>query len=329
MKKRTWALIIVLILLGGALLLMFLPNNDFDSYADVRYGEHERNVMDIYLPHKIEDMNEPAPVFMYIHGGGWTTGDKSDGAGWREAMQHIGCVLVTINYRFISPGDPGSIRCDDMIDDVQAAVQYLKDNADRYMIDTTGMAIGGDSAGAHLSLLYSYSRDSAIPVKVVMSRVGPADLTDPEFYKVHGSTGNPDHDGQAMTPELATLLVNTLAGTSYTEVQLSGQSQDPHSGLAGLKGISPLHYVDGKTSIPRTLLGYGGKDNVVPASQMERFSKELTDRGFVEGTDFARFLFPNSWHNLADPSDDDIAKAFMNTFLVFLHEELGAKYAQI
>jgi len=78
MRKRVLA-VIVFVLLGGAL-LMFLPNDRYDVYRNVSYGQHgERNTMDIYLPEKADDMDKPAHVFMYVHGGGWTSGSNRDG----------------------------------------------------------------------------------------------------------------------------------------------------------------------------------------------------------------------------------------------------------
>ena len=72
------------------------------NYAeDVRYGEAERNLFDIYLP----DCDDPTPLVIYIHGGGFTGGDKSNGhsnaEGIRELLQN--CVaFATINYTLLT-----------------------------------------------------------------------------------------------------------------------------------------------------------------------------------------------------------------------------------
>lgn len=325
--KKAVVVLVALLLVGSAIFLMLLPNNDYDAFHDIQYGDDDRNRMDIYLPSKLDNMDDDVPVFMYIHGGGWTGGDKSDGKGWREAMQYIGCALVSINYRFITVGDADpntAVGCDDMMDDIMSAVTYLRDNFGRYRIDTNGMAIGGDSAGGHLSLLYAYSMESPIPVKFVMSRVGPTDFTDPDFYKEQIVHPDPEYDRQKMTPEIATILVNALAGTSYTVDQLSTQTGD---GLEGMRSISPIHHIEPGTPIPFTLLLYGKMDNVVPLSQASNMVVKLTTGGFIKGTDFEYVEFPNSWHNLAD--DDDHAKTALNIMLKELHELLGTKYVQI
>jgi len=236
-------------------------------------------------------------------------------------MQALGCILVSINYRFIVPGTTDGTDCGDILDDVGSAVSYLKENASVYNIDTSGMAIGGDSAGAHISLLYSYSRDSPIPVKFVISRSGPADLADPSFYEERKSTGDPKYDGMAMTPEAAASLVTALTGVRYTAEDLSGTMPGETNAL---NSVSPSHYVT--SGIPRTLFAYGGRDNVVPPSQASRIAEKLSDAGMTEGKDFNIVIFENSWHDLADPRDGDAARMFMNAMVLYFREELGTEF---
>lgn len=318
--KKLLAVVVASILLGGAVLIFALPGdpNDPDVFRNVSYGPHDRNTMDIYLPDSSSEMDHDVPVFMYIHGGGWTTGDKKDGEGWAYAVNYLNCILVSINYRFIS-FDDDSIRCDDILMDIDNSIRFLKDNASAYHIDTTKMAIGGDSAGAHLSLLYSYSMESPIPIKFVMSRVGPTDLTDIEFYE-GSAISYPGKDNEKMTPDVAAALVNALAGTKYSLGKLKAQTEET---LNEVNAISPIFHVDRNT--PRTLLAYGAMDNVVPLSQGILLDSKLTS----EGVEHDLIQFPNSWHNLADEKDDDIAKLFLNTMLKYFNEELGTELVQI
>ncbi len=81
--------------------------------------------MDLYQPKKI---GAPAPVVLYVHGGGWTGGDKSDGAGllFKEALVLRGFAMAAINYRlgpkYVFPAQ---------IEDVKCAVRHLRANASK------------------------------------------------------------------------------------------------------------------------------------------------------------------------------------------------------
>ena len=99
--------------------------------------------MDIYLPSG-NKVNRPA--LMWIHGGGWKRGDRSN-CSLKWLTQH-GFVVASISYRFSHEAKfPAQIH------DCKAALRFLKANADKYGIDKTKIAVGGASAGGHLAAL--------------------------------------------------------------------------------------------------------------------------------------------------------------------------------
>ncbi len=96
-----------------------------------------------------------------MHGGGFTAGDKASGAGKANYFARLGYVVVSINYRLLSPDGCGGDRepppiCTQAVmaaqHDAQAAVRWLRANAATYRIDTDRIAVGGASAGAVTSL---------------------------------------------------------------------------------------------------------------------------------------------------------------------------------
>ncbi len=97
--------------------------------------------MDLYQPRK---MTAPAPAVLYVHGGGWTGGDKSDGAGllFKEALVRRGYVMAAINYR-LAP----KYTFPAQIEDVKCAVRHLRANAAKYNIDPERIGAIGGSAG--------------------------------------------------------------------------------------------------------------------------------------------------------------------------------------
>ncbi|WP_404308633.1 alpha/beta hydrolase fold domain-containing protein [Neorhodopirellula lusitana] len=125
------------------------------DYVDVKYGEHERHVFDVYLT----ETDEPAPCMIWIHGGGFRRGDKSEGALFSRSFTENGIHYVTLNYRLsqhaIAPA---------CFDDCVRALQTIRLNADKWNIDKTRIAIGGGSAGAGLSQWIAFSPDQANPL---------------------------------------------------------------------------------------------------------------------------------------------------------------------
>jgi len=209
-------------------------------YTDISYGSHERHKLDIYLPAGSYDS---VPFVIYIHGGGWGEGDKSGMAGHCMQLTTWGYAAVSINYRLTGHG----ALYNDMLNDIYAAIQYLKNNASTYKLRTDKAGIAGHSAGGHLSLLYAYKvTNSPIPISVVMSLAGPTDFTDPNY--------------------------NFL--TRFTIAAVTGVMWwlgDPPAQWIDASPITHVSY--GK---PYTVLTYGTADTLVPYSNGTRLQSKLS-----------------------------------------------------
>jgi acetyl esterase/lipase len=94
----------------------------------------------------------PAPVVMWVHGGGWATGDKRNAVADKVALfNEMGAVFVSVNYRLSQPaGAPERPIHPAHADDVGAAVTWVEDNIERYGGDGDELALLGHSAGGHL-----------------------------------------------------------------------------------------------------------------------------------------------------------------------------------
>ena len=140
------------------------------KYAqDVRYGEGERNLFDIYLP----DCEDPTPLVIYIHGGGFTGGDKSgthaqNAATIQELLQSC-MAYATINYFLLNvPADDESIESAvsqggvlASLEDTARALQFMRYHAQSLNIDPENVAAFGASAGAGASLWLGTHDDMA------------------------------------------------------------------------------------------------------------------------------------------------------------------------
>ncbi len=126
------------------------------TYANEKYGTHARNVFDIWLA----ESEEPTPLVMYIHGGGFVGGDKSryyDSEDWVRFLD-AGVSIATINYRFMNEPPYGILGS---MMDSKRCLQYLRFKAEKYNIDKDRIACSGGSAGAGTSLWLAFSEDMA------------------------------------------------------------------------------------------------------------------------------------------------------------------------
>ncbi|PQV47841.1 acetyl esterase/lipase [Jejuia pallidilutea] len=202
----------------------------FEAF-DVAYGDAERQKFDIYLP---ANRTLATKTVILIHGGGWTSGSKADMNVFKLLItqQFSDIAVVNMNYRLANANNkPYPMQ----IEDITNLVAFLRENKTKYSI-SEDIGFIGISAGAHLSLLWSYAFDTNNKVDMVCSIVGPTNLTDPEYLN-------------NTNPELQNLL--DLFGI------------DPTTEF--LEEVSPFHQVT--ATAPPTILFYGGKDPLIPISQ--------------------------------------------------------------
>jgi acetyl esterase/lipase len=101
--------------------------------------------MNVFYPNKMTD--KPLPVTVYIHGGGWTAGDKGNGAGTADMQELLarGYLVVSLDYR-LAP----QYKWPSQITDVKCAIRHLRANAKQYQLDPNKVGVWGGSAGGHL-----------------------------------------------------------------------------------------------------------------------------------------------------------------------------------
>jgi acetyl esterase len=123
--------------------------------ANVRYGPYDRNVLDLWKANS----DRPTPLVIFIHGGGFRGGDKSNLSP--ELLGQClasGISVAAINYRLSSQAPyPAPMH------DGARAVQFLRSRADRWNLDPGRFAATGNSAGAGISLWVGFHDDLAEP----------------------------------------------------------------------------------------------------------------------------------------------------------------------
>ena len=124
--------------------------------ADVRYGPHERNVLDFYQAKS----DKPTPLVFYIHGGGWTMGDKHN-LPMLKSYLAVGISVISINYRYIAQAGDVSPPVKAPLDDSARALQFVRSKAKEWNLDKERICASGSSAGACTSLWLAFHNDLA------------------------------------------------------------------------------------------------------------------------------------------------------------------------
>jgi acetyl esterase/lipase len=252
---------------------------EYKELRNVSYGIDSNQVYDIYLP---DNRNKNTKVMILVHGGGWTSGDKSS---MNELINLYKIdfpqtALVNINYRLSDVNNPPYPM---QINDISAVVNDLKNKKEDYVIsDNFGFL--GISAGGHLALLWSYAFDATNNVKMVGSIVGPTNFLDPSYLN-------------NTNPILQELL------KSY------GVNLSPDY----LQEISPLYHAT--TFAPATILFYGGQDPLVPLTQGSDLQNKLDILGVTNNFT----LYPQAGHGWTGAELLDTwnkLKAFTENYLI-------------
>lgn len=188
----------------------------------------------------------PFPAVIIVHGGGFVRGDKQTYVKpVFEPLAQAGYAWFSINYRLAPEG-----RFPLAVDDVDAAVRWLKAHAREYRVDPRRIALLGESAGAHLVSFSAVRRAEGAGVKAVVAFYGPHDFEQRA------------HD----IPSISDGLQKFLGVTELNE-----------EGYRKLREASPYTFV--KPGLPPFLLLHGTKDTQVPYNQSVRMCEKLKAAG--------------------------------------------------
>lgn len=198
--------------------------------------------LDLYVP----EGKGPFPAVIIVHGGGWRTGTKRTYVTpLFEPLTRAGFAWFTIDYR-LAPQH----RFPAALEDVEAAVRWVKSNAGKYNIDRRRIALMGESAGGHLVSLVGAQAKRQTRVAAVVSFYGPHDLLKRE------------QERGEISPNVRQFL---------------GVEKLDEEGIRKLKEASPISYV--RRRLPPFLLIHGTKDAAVPHEQSVLMCAKLKEFG--------------------------------------------------
>lgn len=232
------------------------PNNEPDQtnlseriILDTAYGSNAQQKMDIYLP---GGRGSKTKLIVLVHGGGWMAGDKTDMNSILALVRQEwpAAAVVNINYRLAS--DASNIHHEQIMNDLKSAVQFMASNKTNFSISDT-MFMMGASAGAHLSLLYTYAFNNNQYIKAVSDLYGPAQINDWSWYNSFNLfLGGP-----------VSAVLTTYAGQPWND--------------ALYQSLSPYEVVNANSK--PTIIFHGTADVIVPLYQSQRLNDKLNTLG--------------------------------------------------
>jgi acetyl esterase len=233
------------------LCLLFLAASTFaigEEKMNIQYGEADNVplLMDAY----ILDGKGPFPTIVYVHGGGFVTGDKKGlPKPMFDRLCQAGFNWVSVNYR-LAPKYPFPAETDD----VEAAVAYVKAHSQELKVDPQRMVLMGGSAGGHLVSLVGAKHKPGNSVAAVVSFYGEHDLinrTKPQQdCAVDGHIRHTEQPQPCLSPGLKAFL--GISDVTPETIQI-------------IRAASPVTYVE--KDMPPYLLVHGDKDLNVPYEQ--------------------------------------------------------------
>ena len=249
-------------------------------YTDIAYDNGESNKFDIYVPSN--DSRKTYCLVVYLHAGGFTSGDKADDERMLLWLCSKGYVAVGINYTLRDSAHPLASVYSQSMEIKKAMPVVIQESAKLgYAIDK--MAISGGSAGGCLALLYAYrdAGEAPVPVTFVYEAVGPSSFY-PEDWSNYGFDQDTDEARQA-----AAGLFGVMAGKEISADLLGSEDYDQE-----MKEISALLWVD-KNTVP-TVMAYGACDKFQPYLGSVRLNKALEQNGVKH----EYFVLEHSGHGL-------------------------------
>ncbi|TYQ10533.1 UNVERIFIED_ORG: acetyl esterase/lipase [Gordonia westfalica J30] len=236
--------------------------NDVNVKADLAIGTVDgfSVAADLYRP----SVDLP-PLVIYVHGGGWQLGDKTDGASDRLVkLASYGVAVLSVNYRLAPAANyPNPIH------DVKAAVRWARAHASTLDVGGDRIGVWGASAGAYLAAMVGLTDgdadlegevggnlDQSSRVDAVVSWFGPSDLA--------ANSRRSPVEAFLLPPPFETVLLG------------EGEIESPTAASWHASPLSRVH-----RAAPPFLIAHGDCDRITPLSESRRLHEALTTSGAV------------------------------------------------
>ena len=294
-------------------------HKEYNVYSGSDYEASQRtNNYDLYVPNSASK-NDKHLVILFIHGGAWVGGFKTDVNSYVQEYAKKGYITATIKYTLLKRTmDDNSLSIFRNLDEIDACIKSIKAALIDLGFDTTKtqLAIGGASSGAHLTMLYAYSRGqhAALPIRFLVDAVGPVDIK-PENWKsfkntetgttagltndaISGQETNlgplyiAGEDGKYWNDYQTMRIANGMCGLPYTLEQVKACTDDKEEEIVhddkpaaqsmtkangGEDQLSVTYWMNQGINKFPMVCAYAGMDSIVGIAQYAKLEKCMDD----------------------------------------------------
>ena len=226
--------------------------NEFNVNGGQDYASTKsNNNYDLYVP-KSELKDSKHVVILFIHGGAWVSGFKADVEPFVFEFVNKGFITANIKYTLLKRSmDDNTLSIFRNLDEIDACISNIKvalnelfeEKGVHLENDQLKLVIGGASSGAHLAMLYAYSRGqhAALVPQIVVDAVGPTDIK-PNVWK---RLATPD-------PEHGPVSIEKDSGNSFADLVIAGE-KDSHDNDAKWNDYQTMRIANGMCGVPYSL----------------------------------------------------------------------------
>jgi acetyl esterase/lipase len=283
-------------------------------------------LLDLYLPPG--GTNTSHPFIVYMHGGGWsggtprTTGAYEDWPGVLASISAKGYIVASVDYRL-----SGEAPFPAAVQDIKAAIRWLRMNASTYGVDKTRGLVWGPSAGGHLAGLVGMS-------------CGAKDLEPIPMGSAGGRAGRGAAAAAAPAAEESDCIQAVVGwygvyDLSVEKTKAAARAEQGESGLerflgcnvaacpeSKIRAANPIDYVD--PTDPPMLLVHGDSDTTAPTVH----SKKMYEALKAKGVKTELILLPGINHSwIGKTHEDTIAasRTALEKTIAFIDATIGPK----
>lgn len=249
------------------------------NYKNIVYKSTNGAPLTLDIYSSLKNDSKSSPVILYVHGGSWVYGDKNipnELSPVLNAFREEGYTIISTSYELMRD----KANFNKQVADVKDTIRWIYKNKSTYNLDPNEIGVIGVSAGAHLSLLASYSSDNEFTddkdlskypsrIKYLIDFAGPTNLS---FL----NTDNLNYD--------LTKIFNSIKDKDIV-----------------IEKFNPMNYISKRS--PNTLIIHSNLDPTVPYKS----SKELYDKCAQEHVKVELITLNSNVHDLSDISSADIA----------------------
>ena len=257
------------------------------------YEKNDRNIYDLYIPqYALDRKTETNGIILWIHGGAWISGSKEQMDMFCKLYSQQGYISATVGYTLLAEPykDFNIFR---ILDEITASIKAIKAELKNrgFSEEKLRLVIAGYSAGAHITLLYSYliKQFNIIPIDFIINYVGPIGLSKKYFYKVKSNNETLDESEITQVPVIeqwmqegkiipifdekdAVSYMNLFYGNKFTQEELNEMVDEEGNIKQDNKNYQKMYNVVKYSFIPeiedlhkdiKTICIYGGIDDMV------------------------------------------------------------------